>query len=95
MELQPVAEMLGQSEENNDPSSFKSLLVTGLRYIILTFPLPSIHSCSSFIRGGGGMKSTRVDRPFKPKYIQYSVSSTFAAGCSSQARSVFPVASTS
>ena len=39
------------------------------------------------------MKSTRVDRPFKPKYIQYSVSSTFAAGCSSQARSVFPVAS--
>ena len=41
------------------------------------------------------MKSTRVDRPFKPKYIQYSVSSTFAAGCSSQARSVFPVASTS
>ena len=47
MELQPVAEMLGQSEENNDPSSFKSLLVTGLRYIILTFPLPSIHSCSS------------------------------------------------
>ena len=47
MELQPVGKMLGQSDEINDLSSFKSLLVTGLWYIILTSPLPSIQSCSS------------------------------------------------
>ena len=64
----------------NDLSCFKSLLVTGLRGIILTSLLPSIQSCSSkfwvwsciasnFDKGWrGGHKHKTTDRPFKAKY---------------------------
>ena len=71
-----VVETVGRK---NDLSSFKSLLVTGLWYIVLTSPLPFIQSCfskfwawsciaSSFDKGWRGIKSARVERPFKANY---------------------------
>ena len=65
----------------NGLSCFKSLLVTGLRDIILTSVLPPIQSCSSkswvwsciasnFDKRwrGGNQKHKIMDRPFMPKY---------------------------
>ena len=66
--LQPVAKMLRHSHEKTDLSCFKSLLVTGLRDIILTsLSFKVVHPSfvyglvllPTFIRGGGGIKSTR------------------------------------
>ena len=68
-----VVETVGRK---NDLSSFKSLLVTGLWYIILTSPSlpfkfvpPSVEHglvlLATSLRGGGGIKSARVERPFK------------------------------
>ena len=71
-------------QRKNNLFSFKSLLVTaGLWYIILSSPsLPlkvvpasvehGLALLATLIRGGGGIKSTRVDRPFKANYSTMS-----------------------
>ena len=64
----------------NDLFCFKSLLVTGLWDIILTSLLPPIQSCSS-IRGRGTSQAQDHGQAVYAK-IRYSVSSTFATGCS-------------
>ena len=64
----------------NDLFCFKSLLVAGLWDIILTSLLPPIQSCSS-IRGRGTSQAQDHGQAVYAK-IQYSVSSTFATGCS-------------
>ena len=72
--------MLRHFQEKNDLSCFKTLLVTGLLYIIPTSLLPPIQSCSSefwawsciasnFDKGWrGDHKHKIMDRPFIPKY---------------------------
>ena len=80
MLVQPVAKMLRHSHEKNNLSRFKSLLVTGLWDITLTFLLPPTQSCSSKFwawsyivsnfakRWRGDNKHKIMDRPLIPKY---------------------------